>query len=466
MQISRIGTDALQLVAHCKSTADRAVEIREFSLLDIELTDGLLYAHPTAPSSWQSYPVLTQSWYVGLAFPAGYSLVDQGRVRVGHRPGKLLKPGATFTSRAAVIGAAPAPGQALRALMQHILHKKGGDDRIHFDYNTWWSAKLDFDEGEILELVERLGPAFLGCGTHVDSFTLDMGWSAPEGIWQLSRERFPRGLGSIRDALAAYNSALGIWWSPSNIYSPKSFDSVWAEGEGFETFELDEAEHIKDPACCIALGGRYQREATAAMAELAKAGVALVKHDGWIATCPSTRHGHLAGDSSTEAVVEGLLDVVDTFQTVTPGAFMEATFLHDPSPWWLAHVDSVPGQFGDDAPCGSVPAPIYRDSYTTARDYFNISSRFWPIPARDQDLLGLVHQTPEPIYNDAVMCVMRGTALLELVRQSATYDRPLLPFSCGPYEMVTGELECAPRNSHPCTAWLERDPQRRLREGG
>ena len=78
---------------------------------------------------------------------------------------------------------------------------------------------------------------------------------------------------------------------------------------------------------------------------------------------------------------------------------------------------SIPsiGTFGDDAPAGRIPSPIYRESYTSARDFFNLQGAYLlPIPINAQEVLGIIHQTPEPFMNDAVVTVMRGHMFLPL----------------------------------------------------
>ena len=52
----------------------------------------------------------------------------------------------------------------------------------------------------------------------------------------------------------------------------------------------------------------------------------------------------------------------------------EGTFDANASPWWLFHLNSVIGGFGDDSPAGRVPCPVYRESHTTARDYYNLQA--------------------------------------------------------------------------------------------
>ena len=116
-------------------------------------------------------------------------------------------------------------------------------------------------------------------------------------------------------------------------------------------------------------------------------------------TCPETDHGHIAGEYSADAVSEGLLSAVAEVRKVSPKIWIEATCMGwNPSPWWLFFVDSVLGTYGDDAPSGRVPCPINRESYTTARDFYNLQGAYWLcIPISAQEVLGIIHQSNEPL---------------------------------------------------------------------
>ena len=73
------------------------------------------------------------------------------------------------------------------------------------------------------------------------------------------------------------------------------------------------------------------------------------------------------------------------------------------------------GTYGDDAPQGRCPSPVYRESYTTARDFFNLQgAALLPIPAVAQEVLGVIHQTEDDFLNDAVTVLLRGHALVPL----------------------------------------------------
>lgn len=133
----------------------------------------------------------------------------------------------------------------------------------------------------------------------------------------------------------------------------------------------------------------------------------------WV-ECPEADHGQEPGPRSAEVIADNSIDVFQAIRKVKPDVWLEATcFGGNASPWWLFYLNTVLGNFGDDYPAGRVPAPIYRESYTTARDYYNLrGARYGLLPvARQEVFAGLYNHTTEPVVNDAVMGVMRGNML-------------------------------------------------------
>jgi len=143
-------------------------------------------------------------------------------------------------------------------------------------------------------------------------------------------------------------------------------------------------------------------------------GLRHIKFDGYLRTCPETGHGHQPDEESADAIAEGMISVCDAVRQAAPQVWLEPTcFGWNPSPWWLWHVNSVTGTYGDDAPYGRVPCPVYRESYTTARDFFNLQGAArLAVPIAAQEVLGICHQTPEDFTNDAVICILRGHQFL------------------------------------------------------
>jgi hypothetical protein len=123
----------------------------------------------------------------------------------------------------------------------------------------------------------------------------------------------------------------------------------------------------------------------------------------------------MAGNWTSDATAAGACAAFDAMRAGSPEAWLEATYSAYASPWWLFHVNSVIGCFGDDSPPGRVPCPVYRESYTTGRDYFNLQGADrLPSPIPAQEILGVIHQSDEPFMNDAVTTILRGHAFVPL----------------------------------------------------
>jgi hypothetical protein len=276
---------------------------------------------------------------------------------------------------------------------------------------------VPFGEADILSLIRTFEEKlYRAHGASFDTFTIDMGWSDPHGIWKISEKLFPTGFAPLNAELAKQQSRLGLWWSPCNGYSPMSFDNAWAGIAGYETLSLPRPNLPPMILACLGLGTKYQYEAARNLGEIARQfKLGQMKFDGYHFECPLNTHGHLPGELSREAIALGLIEVFKSLRQVAPDLWMETTcFGYDASPWWLQYVNSVIGPFGDDSPYGAVPAPVYRESYTTSRDFFNLRGSVTPVPIAAQEVLGIIHQTSEPMYNDAVTTVLRGHQFISL----------------------------------------------------
>lgn len=384
----------------------------EVALDTLPLDGQAVEFNPMPP---QSYPAFLTGFFAGIEFPIASTRIENDRLLLAHRPGVALEPGKTYTTRKAVYGAAPA-GREAQAFKDYIARHRPTPTGLHVNYNSWWTSSVPFTEGEILGIMASFEEnLFKPYGVALDTFTIDLGWSDSQSLWEISRERFPQGFSAIQRATERMNAHLGLWISPTCFYSPAAVDTEWAEGEGYETTVLPWGEG-QVRVCCLG-GPKYAgafRDRLVQM--LTEYGIRHVKLDGYFLTCNVTDHGHAAGPLSSEAIAEGGIAAFDAMHAAVPDVWLEATcFGWNPSPWWLFHVNSVIGTFGDDAPHGRVPAPVYRESYTTARDYFNLQGAArLNVPIVAQEVLGLIHQTDEPFLNDAVDVILRGHAFLTM----------------------------------------------------
>jgi len=376
-------------------------------------------------SGVQSYPAFWRGFFAGVEFPVAATRVERERLVLAHRPGWTLRNGEWRQSRKAVFGIAPEGGER-KQFARYITTQRPKPAGLHVNYDSWWTSPAPFyKESDILKLMgefeQRL---FQPYGMSFDTFCIDMGWAEPRSVWEINKDLFPEGFARIQTAAAKMGSSLGLWISPTACYHD-ALNPDWAR-TNLETFRPQSGSGLEMQMCCLG-GSRYATAFRTRLVDLVRRyGIQHVKLDGYCLECPETSHGHAPGTLSAEAMAEGGIAAFAAVRKVQPDVWLESTcFGWNPSPWWLLYVNSVIGTFGDDAPHGRVPAPIYRESYTTGRDYYNLQGATrLPVPIVAQEVLGVIHQTPEPFMNDAVITVMRGHAFLPLYLNPSYLGEP------------------------------------------
>ncbi|UCH36356.1 MAG: hypothetical protein JSV65_08385, partial [Armatimonadota bacterium] len=376
------------------------------------------------PRSVQSCPAFFRGFFAGIEFPIATTRIQDGHLLLAHRPCLRMRPAIWYETRRAVYGVAP-HGDEKRAFQRYIERHRPGPAGLHVNYNSWWTSPVPYTEQDILGLIDTFRQQlYQPHRATFDTFCIDMGWSNSRSIWEIDPKLFPQGFTKLRDALDKMKCHLGLWISPSSCY-PFALDNAWAMEQGYETFSVPWGESPARFACLA--GPRYRTRFQQRLVEMVRQyGIRHIKLDGYLFECPATDHGHEAGALSSEPIADGIIAVAQAVRRAAPDIWLEPTcFGWNPSPWWLFHFNSVIGTYGDDAPWGRVPAPVYRDSYTTARDYFNLQGAFWnPVPIAAQEVLGIVHQTREPFLNDSVMTVMRGHMFLPVYLNPAHMSGP------------------------------------------
>lgn len=363
---------------------------------------------------WQSYPVLADSFFSGVEFPAAQNMVKDEVARFICRPGIWLRRGEAYAVKPLVFGVSP-PGQGREAFEAYIASLRPESSRMHIQYNSWWSAPFPFTQGHMLDLINAFRTQYHDPYAGIlDSFCLDMGWAKSRSMWKIDTGNFPKGFSPLISALAPLGARLALWTSPSSCYPmPGGLDSEWAQNNGFETFK---PANSGTRYACLA-GPKYADEYKNSLVELTtRYTIAHFKFDGYRPVCPERNHGHEPDDYSAEKTAANFIEICTALRKANPGIWLEATcFGYRPSPWWLPYINTVIGTFGDDAPAGRVPCPIYRESYTTARDFYNLQgARDVLIPIYAQEVLGIIHQTEEPLQNDAVVSVLRGHSFIPM----------------------------------------------------
>ncbi|WP_169539982.1 hypothetical protein [Niabella aurantiaca] len=401
-------------VSYSLSEIKAPVLIKEI-VLDRLNAKGLSLNLPAAPG--QSYPVLLTGYFAGIEYPVSSVRMESEQVVIAHQPGLRLKPGVRYQSRKAVYGATP-PGQERAAFLSYIsAYQLSGSRELHVNYNSWWTSPVPYSEKNILELMETFNQKlYLNGHESFNTFCIDMGWSDPKSIWDIDTNMFPKKFNAIQQAAKKMNTNLGLWISPSTFYAPESVDTKWAEREGYETFNVKSTSHFYPIRCCLA-GKRYGTAFRNKLVNMVQRyEIKQVKLDGYNFVCPESDHGHEPGNLSMEAIAASLIETCLQIHQVSPETWIETTCMgYNPSPWWLFYASSVIGTFGGDFPEGRIPSPVYRESYTSARDFFNLQGAAHIMtPISSQEVLGVIHQTSESFANDAVTTIMRGHMFLPL----------------------------------------------------
>jgi len=393
------------------TAAPETMLLKQIILEKINTADRIIEMH----QGWlQSYPAFTDGFFIGLEFPVANNTIKNDILTISHNPGIDLKSGIWYESKKAVFGIAE-PGKQKQKFKQYINAHRPLPHKLHFNYNSWWTAPSPFTEKDILDLMNTFKTQLYDrTGVSFDTFCLDMGWSQRKSIWQISKERFPDEFNNIRKVSAQMEANLGLWVSPSSHYNG-GLDNKWAEDNGYEVIHVHHKgrDYLR---CCLA-GENYQAAFTNNLADIVKRfGVRHIKFDGISLICNDKNHGHYPEYLSYEKIAQGMISVFRGIRKQAPDIWFETTCMGwDPSPWWLFYVNSVIGTYGTDAPQGRVPCPVYRESYTSARDYFNLQgAAMLNIPIAAQEVLGIIHQTEEPFLNDALTTIMRGHSFLPL----------------------------------------------------
>lgn len=357
----------------------------------------------------QSYPILLNGFFMGIEFPIASTRLEAGRIILAHQPGLRVQPDTWYETRKAVYGIVP-PGRERLGFQQYIMAHSPGELRRMIIWNIFFAfGRFPYDEADVLKALKPIDEHFVkSLGATADAYMLDYGWSEPKSIYGIKKDTFPNGFTKSNAACEAMGGSLGIWVSPSSNY-PQVFDREWAKTQGYETFPLPHWWPYSFP--CLA-GKKYQGDFKKSAVKLwGDYNLGASTWDGMHMECPSSDHGHEPGKLSSEAIANGLIDILQAIHQVAPKSWITATCTtQNASPWWLFYFNSVIGSYGDDVPSGRVPHPDYLESHTTARDFFNLQGvnyNFVP-PALTETFAGLHNITREPFVNEAVVEVLRG----------------------------------------------------------
>jgi hypothetical protein len=345
----------------------RSVDVDHLTAMDESVTYAVNPDFP-ALGDW-GQPVFTESLWFGLAFPAARSSATvEGTIFLRHYPGIEIAPGASYTTKTAVIGAA-AVGGVHDAFMDYVATITPHEQvpRANIYWNGFRVIKPPNRTPQGVAMVEYAKELKELTGFTFDGWTYDAGFDmyTADGlfvpreadIWDVTRE-----------ALKEVDTPLGFWTSFSPIFDTPTHE--WGKTQDFEL------QH--DSSYCLA-GPVYNAAIKSRLEEIVGSyGMNSINFDGMYwgqgFGCNEPGHGHLVGEGkeagvySTERVVENKLAIFDSLREINPEIILDLFVCNEwASPWWLTELDGVHTVAGDTLGC-DIPSPWLRDELITVRD--------------------------------------------------------------------------------------------------
>lgn len=365
-----------------------------------------------------SHPVFCDTFWAGVEFPAACNEYGREGFVLRSRPGGI-EIGGEWTELHSTAAGAAEPGQVYEAFLEYLEDIRLAPPRLVACYNSWWTLPTVVKQADNLALIEELkAKMYDRFGIFFDIITTDMGWSDPRTIWRIDRSILPRGFDDIRTIVEAAGAKLGLWMSPSEVYPPVC-DYAYLEKQGYVVLWDNRDRHGEKRFAVSLADPKYREEVKLQLRKLIREnGLGHIKYDGFAAEERQAHHGLLPGRDSVEPLAAYSLELLSASKQENPDLVTEPTYMNSLanyiSPWILKYSDSVWGNSGGDCPRGLGPAPDYRESHTTAREYYIFSSRreFW-LPQNAVHYFDIVHcDEGTGFANHAAMAFGRGRFFL------------------------------------------------------
>jgi len=358
-----------------------------------------------------SHPIYCETLWAGMEFVAAFNEYSSDGFVLRSRPGARQVGGDWLHLHPVAIGAAR-PGAVREAFLRYIDDIRLAPARLVACYNSWWTLPHRIGRAEHLALARELAARLHERhGVFFDFFATDEGWTDPRSIWKVDRKNLPDGFADIRAIVEAAGGKLGLWMSPSGVY-PRSLDYDWARENGYVLVGRTKADWRRGVSLACP---KYRQAAKEALKALIRENsFAHIKYDGFIAQEDIPHDGLPPGRDSVEPLAEYSLELLTVAKEARPDLVTEPTYMNSLtnyiSPWILKYSDTVWGNAGGDCPLGLAPAPDYRESHTTTREYYIFSSlnEVW-LPQDALHYFDIVHCDDSGGFpNHAAMAFGRG----------------------------------------------------------
>jgi hypothetical protein len=421
---------------------------RRLMRADLDLWTGVRRIWKSAasdPMPYGSHPIFCDTLWAGLEFVAAFNTCGSEGFILRSRPG-----GKTLTSdwlrlHCTVVGVAQ-PGKVKEAFLRYIEDIRLAPPRWVACYDTWYSLRDIYSEKVCLRLLQTLVKSlYEKHGVFFDFVSADMGWSDPHSIWAVNQTDFPNGLGPLVEAIKSAGGQLGLWMSPSEVYDPV-IDYAWATGNGYTVVPASkDPANLHDEGISLADPKYFAAAKTQLRRLIDQNQLGQIKFDGLIAREEQGHHNLLPGEDSIEPLAECSLELLAAAREANPKVFTETTYLNSilnyTTPWMLKYSNSVWAGAGSDCVMGIGPAPDYRESQTTSREFFVMSAldEVW-LPQNAMQCFDILHcDAAGGFPNHAAMAFGRGRFFV------STYINPKF-MTDADWQIYAGLLRWARRN--------------------
>lgn len=304
----------------------------------------------------RGYPAYPENqFFVGLAHPSGFSLLNDQKIELHHHPGILIKPKEGFTSVQTIYGAAN-KGEARDGFKRHIYSRmrrvlRGHDhpyaiiDTCGAQNNT--DEKFDnVTEEWSLQHISKLSQAQKEAGLHFDNYVVEFWHDTKGDLKQCDPKRFPNDFDKIAPSLNKIGTNLGLWISSGCQTHPETMDQ-WTIGANPVLKNCSTTGNGKGricrstaPANQIYIDGLIYQIRTNHIRQI-KLDCAGDNNHYLTPWCNNSSHTHLTGDLySIEANQNAQIQLLSALNKECPDVFFTLYWGHH-SPWWLMHADTV-----------------------------------------------------------------------------------------------------------------------------
>jgi len=446
--------DAFYLRKKLEVSSDKKVCLERVNVEALSLPDAQQpYQEKkiTAKAPWQWKPGLGQPLFTtktatfwGTEFPASYNFVEGEKLRCGYLYGRMLEPGKTYTSYAAVVGVSDDPAFTSDAFYDYINEIRVRPLRLQTQYNSWFDFGPRVSKQSFAKSVNKVNDELcVKRGVSpLKAYVIDDGWQDSNGksdwsdqVWKVNG-KFDGHFESSQELVGKANSTLGLWLSPGCNFGargavPAMRKKGWgglsnymslADTKYMDMLEQRMVQMTKEKVTYFKLDGCFGHLNTRDFdIDGAANGVPTMPQlgtKGWRSDDKRLNDSKYDELKSYYLTVgsERMMKIFDNMAKENPEVYIVISNGAYLSPWWLMHVDAVwminagdaangAGRTGELVYCDTV----YHNIWKKEKTHFPMNSLFNHEPKKTSS-----NESKDSFSKYLYMNMSRGTGFVEL----------------------------------------------------